>query len=158
MSKYYTDTPFNIWLIFDCDNGYRSGINSIEFSKKRFGYKLNSLSKKTVDAVFDSCDISLFDYDMLKLDESKKSFNLDKFLISTKKGEIFSYSDLAFKVFKYKRYARAVASMLHVNPYALFVPCHRVVAKNGIGGYAKGVELKKQILEWEGVDIKEKGW
>jgi methylated-DNA-[protein]-cysteine S-methyltransferase len=31
------------------------------------------------------------------------------------------------------------------------VPCHRVVASSGIGGYSGGVEKKRLLLEGEGV-------
>nr|WP_263854019.1 MGMT family protein [Methanohalophilus profundi] len=31
----------------------------------------------------------------------------------------------------------------------MVIPCHRVVAKNSIGGYAGGTELKKKLLEME---------
>jgi methylated-DNA-[protein]-cysteine S-methyltransferase len=34
---------------------------------------------------------------------------------------------------------------------APFVPCHRVVAANGIGGYGYGVDIKVALLEHEGV-------
>lgn len=30
-----------------------------------------------------------------------------------------------------------------------YIPCHRVVATNGLGGYAFGVEAKKQLLRNE---------
>ena len=40
--------------------------------------------------------------------------------------------------------ARAVGQALHKNPYAPYVPCHRVVASDGtLGGYSLG--LKKKI-------------
>ncbi len=33
------------------------------------------------------------------------------------------------------------------------IPCHRVVARSGIGGYSGGVELKKRLLEIEAKGI-----
>jgi len=44
---------------------------------------------------------------------------------------------------------RAVGSILRSNPFAPFVPCHRVVAKKGMGGFSMGVEEKKKMLELE---------
>jgi methylated-DNA-[protein]-cysteine S-methyltransferase len=36
----------------------------------------------------------------------------------------------------------------------LFVPCHRVVASDGIGGYgAAGVGVKRRLLALEGVSL-----
>jgi len=37
------------------------------------------------------------------------------------------------------------------NPIPLVVPCHRVLASDGLGGYGGGVELKRRLLELEGV-------
>jgi methylated-DNA-[protein]-cysteine S-methyltransferase len=42
--------------------------------------------------------------------------------------------------------ARAVGRAMATNPFAILVPCHRVVAKNGLGGYLWGTEMKKKIL------------
>jgi len=44
---------------------------------------------------------------------------------------------------------RAVGSILRSNPFAPFIPCHRVVAKKGVGGFSTGVEEKKKMLELE---------
>ena len=37
------------------------------------------------------------------------------------------------------------------NPLPLVVPCHRVVAVDGLGGYGGGLDLKQRLLELEGV-------
>lgn len=44
---------------------------------------------------------------------------------------------------------RAVGGANHRNPIAIIVPCHRVVAAEGLGGYASGVEKKQFLLEME---------
>lgn len=66
-------------------------------------------------------------------------------------GETLSYSALAGQL---DSGARAVARACSGNPYAGLIPCHRVVAKSGIGGfmgYTSGemVELKRRILDAE---------
>ncbi len=49
------------------------------------------------------------------------------------------------------RAVRAVGQALHVNPWAPMIPCHRVVASGGgLGGYAKGPEMKRWYLRLEG--------
>jgi O-6-methylguanine DNA methyltransferase len=45
--------------------------------------------------------------------------------------------------------ARAVGRAMAANPFTILVPCHRVVAKGGLGGYAWGKEMKEKLLEME---------
>jgi methylated-DNA-[protein]-cysteine S-methyltransferase len=46
---------------------------------------------------------------------------------------------------------RDVGVMMARNPLPLVVPCHRVVASDGLGGFGGGLELKRRLLELEGV-------
>jgi methylated-DNA-[protein]-cysteine S-methyltransferase len=46
---------------------------------------------------------------------------------------------------------RDVGVLMARNPLPLVVPCHRVVATEGLGGYGGGLELKRRLLELEGV-------
>jgi methylated-DNA-[protein]-cysteine S-methyltransferase len=45
--------------------------------------------------------------------------------------------------------ARAVGRAMATNPFAILVPCHRVVAKKGLGGYLWGIEMKEKLLRLE---------
>ncbi|MDD1748593.1 MAG: MGMT family protein [Methanothrix sp.] len=45
--------------------------------------------------------------------------------------------------------ARAVGRAMATNPFAILVPCHRVVAKSGLGGYLWGKEMKEKLLRLE---------
>ena len=63
-------------------------------------------------------------------------------------GKTKTYSEIAAALNKPKAY-RAVANACGKNKIALFIPCHRVVGKNNIGGYEYGVGLKKQLLALE---------
>lgn len=48
------------------------------------------------------------------------------------------------------RAARAVGQALKRNPFPLVIPCHRVVGKDGApGGFSKGRDIKKRLLELE---------
>jgi methylated-DNA-[protein]-cysteine S-methyltransferase len=42
--------------------------------------------------------------------------------------------------------ARAVGQVMARNPFAILVPCHRVVSSGGIGGFAWGKEVKERLL------------
>lgn len=45
---------------------------------------------------------------------------------------------------------RSVGMALNHNPIPLFIPCHRVIGKNGaLTGYVGGLELKKALLNME---------
>lgn len=49
--------------------------------------------------------------------------------------------------------ARAIGSVMGANPIPIVVPCHRVLAGDGLGGYSggSGLEVKRQLLAHEGV-------
>ena len=49
--------------------------------------------------------------------------------------------------------ARAVGQACGANPLPLLIPCHRVVASGGHGGFGGGEPLKKYLLRLEGVKI-----
>ena len=68
------------------------------------------------------------------------------------KGEVRSYKWVAARIGNPHAF-RAVGNALNKNPYPVIIPCHRVVKSDGsIGGYAKGVRLKRKILKREGID------
>jgi methylated-DNA-[protein]-cysteine S-methyltransferase len=46
--------------------------------------------------------------------------------------------------------AREVGVHMNRNPLPIVVPCHRVVASDGLGGYGGGLALKRRLLELEG--------
>jgi methylated-DNA-[protein]-cysteine S-methyltransferase len=48
--------------------------------------------------------------------------------------------------------ARAIGSIMGSNPIPIIVPCHRVVAGNGLGGFSggDGVDSKRWLLTLEG--------
>lgn len=68
-------------------------------------------------------------------------------------GEVVSYGELAALAGR-PGAARAAGSFCADNRYSLIIPCHRVVAANGIGGYgAAGPVLKRRLLALEGVHL-----
>ena len=64
-------------------------------------------------------------------------------------GETRTYGEIAKKVGK-PNAARAVGQANNKNPIPIAIPCHRVVANGGLGGYGGGLDLKKRLLELEG--------
>jgi len=49
--------------------------------------------------------------------------------------------------------ARAVGQALARNPVPILVPCHRVVAADGLGGFGGGLALKRRLLAMEGAAV-----
>ena len=66
-------------------------------------------------------------------------------------GETCTYAQLASAISMPPGAARAVGQANGANPVPVIVPCHRVVASGGLGGYAGGLDLKRRLLELEGV-------
>jgi methylated-DNA-[protein]-cysteine S-methyltransferase len=67
------------------------------------------------------------------------------------RGKASTYGKIAGRVGQPKG-ARAVGSALATNPFPLLIPCHRVVRSNGeLGGFQSGTQMKKALLEMEGV-------
>ncbi|MDR3075161.1 MAG: methylated-DNA--[protein]-cysteine S-methyltransferase [Candidatus Methanoplasma sp.] len=67
-------------------------------------------------------------------------------------GETASYKDLAGRIGSPGAY-RAVGNACNSNPVPLIIPCHRVVASNGIGGFSNGLVLKRKIMGIEGIEL-----
>ncbi len=65
-------------------------------------------------------------------------------------GETISYGELARRVGR-PRGPRAVGQANGRNPIPIIVPCHRVVASDGIGGYGGGLPMKRALLAVEGI-------
>lgn len=63
-------------------------------------------------------------------------------------GQTASYTDIAEAIGR-PQSVRAVAQACGANPVPLIVPCHRVVAKDGIGGFGLGLERKRALLALE---------
>jgi len=91
---------------------------------------------------------------------SLSPFQLKVFKVAMKVpyGAVETYGNLAQKV-GCPNGSRAVGRALSRNPYPLLIPCHRIVRGDGkLGGFSAGggVQLKKRLLELEGVDQKYK--
>ena len=66
-------------------------------------------------------------------------------------GATLTYGELAEKL---SSSARAIGGACRNNPTPLIVPCHRIVAASGIGGFSGAttghlVDTKQWLLDWE---------
>ena len=67
-------------------------------------------------------------------------------------GEVRTYGEVARDTGR-PRAARAVGNACGRNPILILVPCHRVVASNGLGGFGAGLDRKRMLLGLEGVNV-----
>lgn len=67
-------------------------------------------------------------------------------------GKVATYGTIAAQIGS-PNAGRAVGSANAGNRLPLVIPCHRVVASGGLGGYGGGVSLKKRLLKMEGIEI-----
>lgn len=66
-------------------------------------------------------------------------------------GETRSYGQMAREIGR-PAAVRAVGHANHDNPIGVIIPCHRVIGANGsLTGYAGGLDMKRALLELEGV-------
>jgi methylated-DNA-[protein]-cysteine S-methyltransferase len=63
-------------------------------------------------------------------------------------GETRTYKDIAITAGA-PGGARAVGQALKRNPLCIIIPCHRVVAADGLGGFNAGIDMKKYLLNLE---------
>jgi methylated-DNA-[protein]-cysteine S-methyltransferase len=67
-------------------------------------------------------------------------------------GETRTYGQIAERIGR-PRAARAVGQAVGANPLPIIVPCHRVVASGGLGGFGGGLAMKKHLLGLERASI-----
>jgi O-6-methylguanine DNA methyltransferase len=65
-------------------------------------------------------------------------------------GMTRTYGDIALALGK-PGAARAVGNACGRNPIAIVIPCHRIVASGGIGGFGPDIGLKRRLLVHEGI-------
>lgn len=135
--------PLGCYIVIE----YKSKLRSVRFVRSTY-----LKEKKTQPITFEleryfegeKIDFSC-DYDISYL----SSFT-QKVLEETRKIEYdktITYSELARNIGS--RAVRAVGNSLANNPIPIVIPCHRVVAKHGIGGYSAGADIKIRLLELE---------
>lgn len=65
-------------------------------------------------------------------------------------GQVMTYSELASAAGRPKA-ARAVGQVMANNPFALLIPCHRVVGSDySLHGFGGGLDMKEWLLAQEG--------
>lgn len=116
----------------------------------RAGSRHVTATRRALDAYFDG-DAADFD---LPLDLSLTSTfqrQVLSALTGVRSGLTVSYSELATRAGS-PAAVRATGTALARNPIPIVVPCHRVLQRSGaVGNYRGGPEMKRKLLELEGV-------
>ena len=63
-------------------------------------------------------------------------------------GQVATYGELA-RTLGNPKACRAAGQAMARNPVPIVIPCHRVVASSGLGGYGAGLSLKVRLLGLE---------
>ena len=91
----------------------------------------------------------------MKLVGTKFQLKVWAYLKKIPRGSIKTYSQVAKAIGK-PFATRAVANAIGKNPYALKIPCHRVIKSDGsLGGYSGkgGIKTKRFLLKKEGIRL-----
>ena len=67
-------------------------------------------------------------------------------LLAIPSGEVHTYGELAKRL---NSAPRAVGQALGANPIPILIPCHRIVAADGLGGFACRLDWKRKLLTRE---------
>ena len=75
-------------------------------------------------------------------------------------GQTVTYGEIAAvmarKTGKERMSAQAVGGAVGHNPIAVIIPCHRIIGADGsLTGYAGGLDRKRDLLELEGIRMRE---
>jgi methylated-DNA-[protein]-cysteine S-methyltransferase len=112
----------------------------------------NKLKKEVVSALDDYFESGLFEDEIsLCPDGTRFQKRVWQALKRIPSGTVKTYGDVAREL---KTSSRAVGQACRRNNIPLFIPCHRVVAARGIGGFMGGyrhVERKRWLLQHEGI-------
>ncbi len=107
---------------------------------------------KICDLIFDAMDGKTINERSLMFDFSdltEKEVKILKTLLNVPAGKTITYGELA-NAAGLPRAARFAGNVMAKNRFAPLIPCHRVIASDGLGGYGLGLEMKARLLRKEG--------
>ncbi|AWR95092.1 methylated-DNA--[protein]-cysteine S-methyltransferase [Acidianus brierleyi] len=145
---------------------YRSPLGPITVAKDEKGFLMLDFCECIEKESLDNSLFTDFFYKLDKYFEGEKvdlkeplSLNVNQFRLRVFKetmkvpwGRIKTYKEIALAI---DSSPRAVGVALSKNPVLLIIPCHRIVGEKNIGGYSRGVEIKRKLLEIEGIKYPE---
>lgn len=147
MKDHLCSPYLGMYVVVETEGG---AIKSLEMTKiKPAGKPLNSDVIRSLEAYFKT---GKWGFSQFKLDLGGTTPFQRKVLETIRKippGETMTYGDVAKAAGK-PGAARAVGNVMAMNPIPLILPCHRVVASDGLGGFTGGLDMKRKLLRLEG--------
>lgn len=139
------NSPIGIITVI-CDDEALCRIDFDDIYSKDNPNRITMLTVRQLDDYFcrkrKSFDISV------KLNGSEFQMKVWNELMKIPYGEVCTYGDIAERIGN-KKASRAVGGANNKNPIPIIIPCHRVVSRDGIGGYADGIDTKLALLKLE---------
>ena len=146
MPRLSLDSPLGRLSLFE-ENG---AITGVDWGGKRWAGLPSPLlleAKRQLDGYF-SGKLKRFD---LPVEPSGPPFerHVWQLMCDIPYGETRTYGDLAAAL---AAAPRAIGQACGRNPIPILIPCHRVLAADGLGGYSggRGIETKRRLLMLEG--------
>ncbi|AJC86418.1 O-6-alkylguanine-DNA/cysteine-protein-methyltransferase [Campylobacter sp. RM16704] len=145
-SFYKTDFAY---ILLQCNKNKLINISFLD-SKPNFIKHRHPILNQALEELDLYFNKKLFKFNTpLLLDGSDFEIKVYKALIEIPYGQTKTYQEIASYINHPKAF-RAVGNANAKNKFPIFIPCHRVVAKNHVGGYNGGLYIKKRLLQLEG--------
>ena len=148
MSRYSYNSPIgNLLIISD-----QKGIESLSISDVKAEERDSFIDEtvKWLDLYFKGIEPDF--KPMLYINVSEFKRRVYEIMMDIPFGKVKSYKEIA-KEISPKMSAQAVGQACKKNPVILIIPCHRVIASDGIGGFAYGSCMKNKLLNHEGIEL-----
>jgi methylated-DNA-[protein]-cysteine S-methyltransferase len=163
------DSPFDSFTITWKEENSETMIQRIFLSDPKLksdvkAFKEYDLKKKASAPLIQSTGEKIQNYlkgENIKFDlnvlDFSKCFRTQKKVLLTEydipRGWVSTYKRIANKI-GIPNGARVVGNALARNPFPIVIPCHRAIKSNGeLGGFQGGIEMKRVLLEMEGIEF-----
>lgn len=134
----------------------QNGLYALHFPDSQLAYKFTLKSSDNEQATLLESELNAYiagdlesfsvSYDISRCTEFRRS--VWQIMSRIPYGGSMQYGEVAKQLGKLEA-AQAVGQACGANPVPLVIPCHRVVAKNGLGGFSAGTEWKLKLIEHE---------
>ena len=131
---------FGLWYVHVWWND--TAVLHVHFSKTGLAGEVPPLIRKYCAGQPANCSV----LDSFALHEESIYSRIYRAVRDVTYGTTATYGEIAEKV---STSPRVVGQAMARNPTPLVIPCHRIVAAHGIGGFSPSVEIKEALLAME---------